>query len=200
MTALNWLINQPVDDKLKARGTQRRIKIVLSKLCLPVAVSAVALGSVFSINGAKASNLLQCQSGDKQSVISCCMKTIKVFKPQWFIEAGGSCSQVVSCGGSAKAIRRCRVEIPPTNGGSTPPPSYSQFTSDMRLKKEIIRVGTTRYHLPLYDFNYINQPGRYEGVMAQDVLKVMPEAVTIGADGYYRVNYTMLGIVMKRLP
>ena len=69
----------------------------------------------------------------------------------------------------------------------------------MRLKKDIIRVGTTRYQLPLYDFSYINQPGRFEGVRAQDVLKVMPEAVTIGADGFYRVNYTMLGIEMKRL-
>ena len=39
----------------------------------------------------------------------------------------------------------------------------------------------------------------FEGVMAQDVLKVMPEAVSIGADGFYRVNYTMLGIEMKRL-
>ena len=175
---------------------------MLSKLCLPVAMSAVALSAVFSTNGAKASNLLQCQAGDKQSVISCCMKSIKVFKPHWFIEAGGSCNKVVSCGGSLKANRRCRVEIPPTTGGSNPPPSFNPngATSDMRLKKDIIRVGTTRYQLPLYDFSYIDQLGRFEGVMAQDVLKVVPEAVTIGADGFYRVNYTMLGIEMKRLP
>ena len=179
--------------------------MVLSKLCLPVAVSAVALSAVFSINDAKASNLLQCQGGDKKSVISCCVKSIKVFKPRWFIEAGGSCSKVVSCGGSLKAIRRCRVEIPTPPGSSTPPPPPNNpnnplTTSDMRLKKDIIRVGTTRYQLPLYDFSYINQPGRFEGVMAQDVLKVMPEAVSIGTDGFYRVNYTMLGIEMKRLP
>ena len=174
--------------------------MVLSKLCLPVAISAVALSAVFSINGAKATNLLQCQGGDKKSVISCCMKSLKVFKPRWFIEAGGSCSKVVSCGGSLKAIRRCRVEIPPTTGGSNPPPSKGRIASDIRLKKDIILVGTTRYQLPLYDFSYIDQPGRFEGVMAQDVLKVMPEAVTIDADGFYRVNYTMLGIEMKRLP
>ena len=171
--------------------------MILSKLYFPVAVSAVALGAVFSVNDAKASNLLQCQAGDKQSVISCCMKSIKTFKPHWFIEAGASCNKVVSCGGSAKAVRRCRVEIPITTGGSTPP--LKPARSDMRLKKDIIRVGTTRYQLPLYDFTYIDQPGRFEGVMAQDVLKVMPEAVSIGADGFYRVNYTMLGIEMKQL-
>jgi hypothetical protein len=44
-----------------------------------------------------------------------------------------------------------------------------------------------------------HQPGdRYEGVMAQDVLKVMPEAVSIGPDGYYRVNYKMLGVPLRR--
>ena len=171
---------------------------MLSKLCLPVAVSAVALAPVFSINGAKASSLLQCQGGNKKTVISCCMQSIKVFKPRWFIEAGGSCSQLVSCGGKLNDNRRCRVEIP-TNDKSSPPAPSRQVPSDMRLKKDIIRVGTTRYQLPLYDFNYIDQPGRFEGVMAQDVLKVMPEAVSIGADGFYRVNYTMLGIEMKRL-
>ena len=35
--------------------------------------------------------------------------------------------------------------------------------------------------------------------MAQDVLKVMPMAVSVGDDGYYRVNYKMLGIEMRRL-
>jgi hypothetical protein len=35
--------------------------------------------------------------------------------------------------------------------------------------------------------------------MAQDVLKVMPVAVSVAEDGYYRVNYEMLGIEMRRL-
>ena len=40
---------------------------------------------------------------------------------------------------------------------------------------------------------------QYEGVMAQDVLKVMPTAVSVGEDGYYRVDYAMLGIEMRHL-
>ena len=50
------------------------------------------------------------------------------------------------------------------------------------------------HSLPLYAFRYIGKEDLYEGVMAQDVLKVMPAAVTTGEDGYYRVNYAMLGI------
>ncbi len=48
-------------------------------------------------------------------------------------------------------------------------------------------------------FRYIGKDDHYEGVMAQDVLKVMPLAVSVGDDGYYRVNYDMLGIEMHRL-
>ncbi len=71
--------------------------------------------------------------------------------------------------------------------------------SDIRLKHDLQLVGTTVYGLPVYDFEYNGQRGTYEGVMAQDVLKVKPEAVTTGADGFYRVNYNMLGLKLKRI-
>ena len=116
------LIDQSIGDRLEARGRFERIRMVLSKLCLPVAVSTFALGVVISTNSAKASNLLQCQGGDKKTVIACCMKSVRIFKPRWFINGGGSCSKVVSCGGSLMAIRRCCVEIPTPPTGSTPPP------------------------------------------------------------------------------
>ena len=70
---------------------------------------------------------------------------------------------------------------------------------DIRLKTDVRQVGTTAHNLPLYTFRYIGKDGQYEGVMAQDVLKVMPIAVNVGEDGYYRVNYEMLGIEMRRL-
>jgi hypothetical protein len=72
--------------------------------------------------------------------------------------------------------------------------------SDVRLKTDIDVVGTTVHALPLYRFRYRNRPEqRYEGVMAQDVLKVMPDAVIMGDDGYYRVDYGKLGIKMTRV-
>ncbi len=80
-------------------------------------------------------------------------------------------------------------------GGEGPP----VVESDIRLKTDIRHVGTTAHNLPLYTFRYIGKDGQYEGVMAQDVLKVMPVAVSVGEDGYYRVNYDMLGIEMRRL-
>lgn len=71
--------------------------------------------------------------------------------------------------------------------------------SDARLKTDIEVVGTTVHALPLYHFRYVDGPERFEGVMAQDVLKVMPEAAVMGDDGFYRVNYARLGIRMTRV-
>jgi hypothetical protein len=70
--------------------------------------------------------------------------------------------------------------------------------SDVRLKTDIEQAGTTLYGLPLYHFRYRTGTERFEGVMAQDVLEVMPNAVVMGEDGYYRVRYGRLGIKMKR--
>jgi hypothetical protein len=71
--------------------------------------------------------------------------------------------------------------------------------SDIRLKTNVHQVGTTAHNLPLYTFNYLGEDDLYEGVMAQDVLKVMPAAVIVGDDGYYRVKYDMLGVELRRL-
>ena len=73
-----------------------------------------------------------------------------------------------------------------------------EVPSDVRLKTDIEQVGTTAYGLPLYHFRYKTGTERFEGVMAQDVLEVMPDAVVVGEDGYYRVKYRQLGIRMTR--
>ena len=79
--------------------------------------------------------------------------------------------------------------------GPPPPPPIS----DVRLKADIVNVGATAFGLPLYQFRYLDGEDRFEGVMAQDVLKVLPEAVVTGSDGFYRVDYARLGISMRRV-
>ena len=75
----------------------------------------------------------------------------------------------------------------------------TKVPSDLRLKTDIRRIGTAAGGLPLYTFRYIGEAGLYEGVMAQDVLGVMPDAVSVAEDGTYRVDYGMLGIPFRRL-
>ena len=71
--------------------------------------------------------------------------------------------------------------------------------SDVRLKTDIEKVGVAANGLPLYRFKYLGNDDVYEGVMAQDVLKVFPEAVCMRPNGYLAVRYDMLGISMKKL-
>jgi hypothetical protein len=53
--------------------------------------------------------------------------------------------------------------------------------------------------MPLYTFRYRGQQGLYQGVIAQDVLKARPDAVVVGADGFYLVDYAKLGIEFRRI-
>ena len=74
------------------------------------------------------------------------------------------------------------------------------ITSDRALKQDIVRVGEHPLGIGLYLYSYKPQTGlpagRHFGVMADEVARVMPEAVLTRADGYKRVNYRMLGIYL----
>ena len=79
-------------------------------------------------------------------------------------------------------------------------PSGTQFVSDRRLKQHVKRVGALPNGLPLYSFRYKWGGPTFVGVMAQDVLRVMPDAVVTDPEGFYRVKYEMLGARMMTLP
>lgn len=64
--------------------------------------------------------------------------------------------------------------------------------SDIRLKEDIRHLGTNPYGLNVYRYRYIGSPEWHEGVMAQEVAEVMPEAVIMEADGFYAVDYGRL--------
>jgi Chaperone of endosialidase len=66
--------------------------------------------------------------------------------------------------------------------------------SDMRLKHDILLLGRLDDGLGFYRFVYNDGHTAYVGVMAQEVQTVAPEAVTRGADGYFRVSYEKLGL------
>ena len=62
--------------------------------------------------------------------------------------------------------------------------------SDRRLKSNIVRVGTHPLGIGIYEYDIFGE--RQRGVMADEVLEVMPEAVMTADNGYMMVNYGML--------
>ena len=70
--------------------------------------------------------------------------------------------------------------------------------SDIRTKENIKPIGWLPNGLPVYEYEYKPEwkaeagHGKFVGVMAQEVEKVMPEAVITRPDGYKMVNYGVL--------
>lgn len=63
------------------------------------------------------------------------------------------------------------------------------IASDIRFKENIRRIGTLANGLATYAYNYIGSKAQQFGVMAQEVLRVIPQAVLRDADGFMYVDY-----------
>lgn len=86
------------------------------------------------------------------------------------------------------------LTAPVSGGGSI----IGNAFSDRRMKENIERVG--EYNgIPVYEFNYLYQPERWRGVMADEARSIVPDAVHEGPGGYLVVDYSKLGMPMERV-
>ena len=67
--------------------------------------------------------------------------------------------------------------------------------SDIRLKTDIKPVGKSPSGVNIYSFQYRDQEGTYEGVMAHEV----PWASMMNDNGYYMVDYSKVDVEFKKL-
>jgi hypothetical protein len=75
---------------------------------------------------------------------------------------------------------------------------YLPEESDRRLKSAIMHLATMPNGIRIYSFRYVWSEQVHVGVMAQDLLHhpTFGAAIKLAADGYYRVNYALLGLRM----
>ena len=71
--------------------------------------------------------------------------------------------------------------------------------SDRRLKENIQKIGESISGLGIYKFNYIGKAKQYIGTMADEVMKVVPEAAILRPDGFYGVNYNLIDVTFKEV-
>ncbi|MDZ7711500.1 MAG: hypothetical protein U5K36_16655 [Roseovarius sp.] len=78
-----------------------------------------------------------------------------------------------------------------TGGGAAPMMGYP---SDEALKTDITRVGTSAQGFGIFEFRYKGHKQRIRGAMAQDVLRLRPEAVSRHENGYLMVDYGQIDV------
>jgi len=83
------------------------------------------------------------------------------------------------------------------NPSTSSSPSPDSSPSDIRLKRDIQQVGRLGDGIRLYRFRFKWSDQEYVGVIAQEVERIAPKAVSRGADGYLRVDYAQLGIHLE---
>ncbi|MET3560585.1 hypothetical protein ABID39_001291 [Bartonella japonica] len=70
---------------------------------------------------------------------------------------------------------------------------------DVRAKENIVPIGKKNGY-PLYDFNYKGDTQRYRGVLAQDVLRLKPDAVFVNAKTkLLHVDYNKIGFQIEKI-
>lgn len=70
------------------------------------------------------------------------------------------------------------------------------LSSDQDLKQDVTLVRRRADGVGIYTFRYKGQPTLFEGVVAQDVQRVYPEAVS-KVDGSYVVDYELIGVTPR---
>ena len=86
-----------------------------------------------------------------------------------------------------------------SQGGGDMTPTFPGY-SDIRLKKNISRVGKSAQGHNIYTFEYIDKDkfghGLYRGVMAQELES---HSVRRDSNGYYKVNYDTIDVNFERI-
>jgi hypothetical protein len=114
-----------------------------------------------------------------------------VMEPEVIEEATSS-----SSGGIIVAVLLLLLLAAAASGDSG---SGGPAASDIRLKEDITRVGTNHLGLPVYTFRYKGMPDLWQGVMAQDVEIMHPNAIKPLPYGFKAVDYAALGLKMTRV-
>ena len=73
----------------------------------------------------------------------------------------------------------------------------SFYGSDSRLKKNIKKIGQSIDGYNIYKFEYLDDDKEWIGVLAEEVFKKKPSAVTYGDNGYLAVDYHQIDVAFR---
>ena len=72
--------------------------------------------------------------------------------------------------------------------------------SDIQYKENLTLIGVSDFGLNIYEFNYKNEEGLYQGVIAQELIGTNYEdSLSLNEDGLYVVDYNKIDVEFKKL-
>lgn len=98
---------------------------------------------------------------------------------------------------AAQAAHQAAQAAAQAAGQAAQQPPNPPIGSDIRLKEDIRLITTTKSGINLYGFRYLGDEQYYVGVIAQEILKTHPEAISKDVFGFYRVDYAQLSLSMS---
>jgi hypothetical protein len=111
-----------------------------------------------------------------------------------------------TCGWNHGVIGRCS-RFPPTGFNYSPGSATlnlgnlcNSSKSDIQYKENINLVGISNSGLNIYTFNYKNEEGLYQGVIAQELIGTkFEDALSKNSEGLYEVDYSKIDVEFKKL-
>jgi opacity protein-like surface antigen len=130
----------------------------------------------------------------------------------WVLGLGAEWKQTQNLSWRIEGLYYNFSKTKPLYGFTEPSPGSSKFKdalvvrvgatyhySDKRLKRDIALLSRREDGVGIYRYRYLWSDEVYVGVMAQEVARIVPDAVACGPDGYLRVNYRRLGLRLMTL-
>jgi hypothetical protein len=87
------------------------------------------------------------------------------------------------------SIRPADAQVPTSSASNS-------TASDVRLKRDVVRVDAHPLGFGIYGFKYLWSDVEHVGVLAQEVAERVPAAVVEGPGGYLAVDYSAIGMEM----
>jgi hypothetical protein len=114
----------------------------------------------------------------------------------WDYNLQGPCSRTIYVGGKSPASFSYSPGSADLNIGAF----CNSEKSDIQYKENAHLVGVSNSGLNIYEFNYKNEEGLYQGVIAQELIGTQFEdALSKNSEGLYEVDYNKIDVEFKKI-
>lgn len=125
-----------------------------------------------------------------------CLSGTRYSTCAWDFSLGGPCSRTIYVGGKAPAS----FTYSPGSADLNILSFCNDQKSDIQYKENVHLVGVSNSGLNVYKFNYKNEEGLYQGVIAQELIGTTFEnALSLNIDGLYEVDYNKIDVEFKKI-